>query len=383
MSSAIDLTVAPLEELARRRSEKWAGQEAGVLAMTVAEMDFPLAPPVAAAVQAALDRDDLGYASAATAAAMAEALAGFAERRLDWRVDPAQVQPIPDVVVGFVELCRALVPPGGKVALATPAYPPFFSELPQAGLGLAELPLDERGDFDLAELEAALRDGARALILVNPQNPTGRVLPRPALERIAELCAEHEAWVIADEIHAPLVLAGATHTPWLEVSEAAREFGFSLFSASKAFNLAGLKAAQLVTASARAREATARLPRLSGHAGLLGVLAAEAAFREGDAWLDAVLAQLAANRERLGAALAARLPEIRWTPPEGTYLAWLDCRGLGLGPEDPAARFLLRGRVALSPGPAYGEAGAGFARLNFGTSPELLDEAVRRIAASL
>jgi cystathionine beta-lyase len=375
--------VPPLAELQRRRSEKWAGQEDGVLAMTVAEMDFPLAAAVAAAVREAVDRDDLGYASSASAASLAAALASFAARRLDWRVDPEQVRPLPDVIVGFVELCRALVPAGGTVALATPAYPPFFSELPQAGLRIAALPLDREGEFDLGDLEAALREGARALILVNPQNPTGRVVPRERLERIAALCAEREVWVIADEIHAPLVLPGATHTPWLEVSDAAREFGFSLFSASKAFNLAGLKAAQLVTASARAREAAGKLPRLASHAGLLGVLAAEAAFRAGDAWLDAVLAQLAENRERLGAALAAQVPRIRWVPPQGTYLAWLDCRDLGLGGEDPAARFLARGRVALSPGPAYGSAGAGFARLNFATSPELVEEAVRRIAASL
>jgi cystathionine beta-lyase len=383
MSEAIDLTVPPLAELGRRRSEKWAGQEAGVLAMTVAEMDFPLAPPVARAVREALERDDLGYASGAAAAAMAEALVGFGRRRMGWEIDPAQVTPIPDVVVGFVELCRALVPAGGTVALPTPAYPPFFSELPQAGLRIVELPLDASGEFALDDLRTALREGARALILVNPQNPTGRVVPRERLAAIAELCAEHEAWAIADGIHAPLVLPGATHTPWLEVSEAAREFGFSLFSASKAFNLAGLKAAQLLTASARARAATARLPRLSGHAGLLGVLAAEAAFREGDSWLDAVLALLAKNRERLGAALDAQVPGIRWTTPQGTYLAWLDCRGLGLEGEDPAARFLRGGRVALSPGPAYGSAGAGFARLNFATSGELVEEAVRRIAAAL
>jgi len=208
------------------------------------------------------------------------------------------------------------------------------------------------------------------------------VLSRATLERVAELCAEREAWVIADEIHAPLVLPGATHTPWLEVSDAAREWGVSLVSASKAFNLAGLKAAQLVTASARAREAVAALPDHAFHAGMLGVLAAEAAFREGDEWLDAVTAVLAANRERLGAALAAELPGVRWAPPEGTYLAWLDCRELGLG-EDPAAHFLERARVALSPGPHYGSAGAGFARLNFATGPELLDEALARLAAAL
>ncbi len=381
MSAEIDLAVPPLEALERRRSAKWSGQPDGVVSMTVAEMDFPLAAPVAAAVRAAVDRDDLGYAPAETAP-LAEALAGFAARRLGWRVDPEQVLPVPDVIVGFVELCRALLRPGDAIALATPAYPPFFSELPAAGLRIAELPLDPGGDLDLDALEAALRGGARALILVNPQNPTGRVAPRATLERVAELCAEREAWVIADEIHAPLVLPGATHTPWLEVSDAAREFGFSLISASKAFNLAGLKAAQLVTASARAREAAATLPHHAFHAGMLGVLAAEAAFAEGDEWLDAVLARLAANRERLGAALAAELPGVRWTPPEGTYLGWLDCRGLGLG-EDPATHFLAAARVALSPGPAYGAAGAGFARLNFATGPELLDEAVRRIVASL
>ncbi|HEX2392772.1 MAG TPA: aminotransferase class I/II-fold pyridoxal phosphate-dependent enzyme, partial [Solirubrobacterales bacterium] len=201
---AVDLSVPPLAELQRRRSEKWAGQENGVLAMTVAEMDFPLAPPVAAAVRAALDRHDLGYASLSATGAMAEALAGFAARRLGWQIDAGQVQPLPDVIVGFVELCRTLVPPGGAVALATPAYPPFFSELPAAGLRIAELPLDSGGELALGDLGAALRGGARALILVNPQNPTGRAVPRKRLERIAELCAEHEAWVIADEIHAPL-----------------------------------------------------------------------------------------------------------------------------------------------------------------------------------
>jgi cystathionine beta-lyase len=381
VSPGIDLTVPPLEVLERRRSAKWSMQPPGVIAMTVAEMDFPLAAPVAAAVRAAVDRDDLGYAPADTAP-LAAAFAAFAARRLGWRVDPERVLPIPDVIVGFVELCRALVPPGGSVALATPAYPPFFSELPAAGLRIAELPLGAGGELDPGALEATLRDGARALILVNPQNPTGRVAPRATLERIADLCAEREAWVIADEIHAPLVLPGATHTPWLEVSDAAREWGVSLISASKAFNLAGLKAAQLVTASARAREAVATLPGHAFHAGMLGVVAAEAAFREGDEWLDAVLARLAANRERLGAALAAQLPGVRWDPPEGTYLAWLDCRELGLG-EDPAAHFLERGRVALSPGPRYGSAGAGFARLNFATGPELLDEALARLAASL
>jgi cystathionine beta-lyase len=381
MSPSVDLRVPPLQSLQARRSAKWSGQEPDVLAMTIAEMDFPIAAPIAAALRAAIERHDLGYAPS-DPVALQEAFAGFAARRMGWTVDPEQVSLIPDVVVGVRELCGALLQPGDTVALATPAYPPFFSVLPGAGLEIAELATDAAGEFELDELEAALRAGARALILVNPHNPSGRVIPRGRLERIAELCAEREAWVLADEIHAPLVLPGAAHTPWLELSDAAREFGIVLTSASKAFNLAGLKAAQLVTASPRARAAVALLPPLAGASGLLGVVAAEAAFGAGDEWLDAVLAQLAANRDLLARTLAAELPAVRFTPPEGTYLAWLDCRALEL-PEDPAAHFLARGRVALSPGPSYGAAGAGFARLNFATGPELLAEGARRMAASL
>ena len=188
------------------------------------------------------------------------------------------------------------------------------------------------------------------LVLANPHNPTGRVPSHQELAELAERCAERGVWVLADEIHAPLTLAGARHTPWLEVSDAAREYGIALTSASKAFNLAGLKAALVVTASDRARAAVARLPPLSDRAGLLGVIAAEAAFNDGDEWLDAVLAQLDANRAQLGQALRA-LPGIAWTPPDATYLAWLDCRALGLGDEPagdvPGSRT---GRVQPRPG---------------------------------
>lgn len=377
--SGIDLNVPTIAELGARRSEKWAAEEPGVLAMTVAEMDFPPAPAVAAVLRAAVDRGDLGY-PAADLSRLNRALVGFAGRRLGWEVDSEQVTLAPDVVVAALALLEVLLEPGDEVGLAVPAYPPFFSELPRIGLSLRELKLDEDADLDLAEFEAALRGGLKALVLVNPHNPTGRVIPREQLEQIAALCAEHGAWVISDEIHAPLVLPGAEHVPWLEVSEAAREVGFVLTSASKAFNLAGLKAAHIVTASGPARDVVAGLPGIGHAAGLFGVLASEAAFEEGDEWLDAVLVQLTANRDLLGAALMEMVPGVSWTPPQGTYLAWLDCRRLGLG-EDPAAAFLRGGRVALGSGPRYG--GAGFVRLNFATGPELVAEGVRRMAAAL
>jgi cysteine-S-conjugate beta-lyase len=377
----VRLDVPDLTALQARRSEKWSRHGAGVLASTTAEMDFALAPPVAEALRAAIDRHDLGYAPA-TPRRLAEAFAGFAARRLRWTVEPGQVTLVPDVMAGIVELSRVLAAPGQTVAFATPAYPPFYTDLPQARVRLREVPLRTDRTLDANSLEVALRAGARVVVLANPHNPTGHVLSRAELERIAETCAAHDAWVLADEIHAPLVLEGATHTPWLDVSDAARERGIALTSASKAFNVAGLKAAVAVTASATAREAMARLPELADRAGLLGVVAAEAAFSDGDEWLDAVLAQLTANRALLGERLARDLPDVCWTPPAGTYLAWLDCRALGLG-DEPAATFLERGRVALMRGLDFGPAGAGHVRLNFGTSPELVDEMVRRMAAAL
>jgi cysteine-S-conjugate beta-lyase len=378
---AVDLRVPDLATLHQRRSEKWSGHQPDVLASTVAEMDFPLAPEITAALHEAIDRHDLGYTPPADTG-LPTAFASFARRRLDWAVDPDQITLVPDVMAGLIELSRALVAPGEQVAFFTPAYPPFFNELPQAGVKLAQLPLTAGGEADLDTLEASFAGGVRILVLTNPHNPTGQIVPQPVLEQIADLCVGYAAWVLADEIHAPLVLEGATYTPWLEVSDAARECGIALTSASKAFNVAGLKAALVITASDRARDVVRRLPLLTDRVGLLGVIAAEAAFLHGDGWLDAVRKQLAVNRRLLGQLLEAQLPDITWRPPEASYVAWLDCRALSLG-DDPAATFLDRGRIALSRGLDYGREGAGFVRLNFGTSPEHVTDAIMRMARAV
>jgi cystathionine beta-lyase len=343
-------------------------------------MDFPLATEITGALHAAIDRHDLGY-TPPTGTQLPAAFANFARRRLSWTVDQDQITLVPDVMAGLIELCRVLLQPGEQVAFFTPAYPPFFDGLPQARVRLVHLPLGPGNVVDLEALEAALIRRIRALILTNPHNPTGRVLPRTELEQIAELCARYDCWVLADEIHAPLVLQGATHTPWLEVSDAAREHGIALTSASKAFNVAGLKTALLITATERARQAVRRVPPLTDRVGILGVIAAEAGFSQGDRWLDAVRDQLAGNRQLLGDLLAAELPKIKWKPPEASYLAWLDCRALPFG-DNPAEVFFAQGRIALSPGLDYGQEGAGFVRLNFGTSPEHLTESVRRMAVT-
>jgi cystathionine beta-lyase len=313
---------------------------------------------------------------------LCEAFAGFAARRLGWTVDPEQVTVVPDVMVGLVELCRRIAEPGELVAFATPAYPPFFAELSAAGMRLACIGLTAEGSIDLDELDDVLARGVQALVLANPHNPTGHVFGRAELQAIAERCASTQTWVLADEIHAPLVLSGATHVPWLEVSEAARRFGVSLTSASKAFNLSALKTALMVTAHEAARTLVQSIGPQHDHTGLLGQIAAEAAFRDGDEWLDAVLLQLDRNRAQLHEDLAERVPQIRWRPPQATYLAWLDCTRLGLG-EEPAAAFLDRGRLALGRGLDYGQPGAGHVRLNFATSPEHLTDAIDRMSATL
>ncbi|KAA0267922.1 MAG: aminotransferase class I/II-fold pyridoxal phosphate-dependent enzyme [Acidobacteria bacterium] len=355
-----ELTDLALDRLRARRSVKWSRFGPDVLPAWVAEMDFPLAPPVSAALAEAVGRDDTGYADPA-AAGLAAALAGFLDRRHGWEIDTGQVIATGEVVAGLTELLRTLLAPGDGVIVSPPVYHPFFSLVGEAGCGLVEVPLGPGHRLDLDGIDAAFTAGARAILLCNPQNPTGAAAASTELAALAELAAAHEGWVLADEIHAPLALPGARHVPFL---------------------LAGLGCAQIVTAGEPARSAAAGLPAGARHCGHLGALAAAAAYRDGDAWLDSVVAVLAHNRELLGALLAELLPDARWAPPAAGYLAWIDLGAYDLGP-DPAAPILERGRLALSSGPMFGRGGDGHVRLNAGTSPGLLRVAVERIAATV
>lgn len=376
----IDLRVPAIAEMHNRRSAKWARYGPDVLSAALAEMDYPIAGPIAEALKYAISRSDLGYTQPAPPS-LTRAFAGFAERRLGWSPDQDQVILIPDVMSGVREVCRLVLRTGDAVALPTPSYGPFFSELQRLGARLIEVPLEPDGGLNLDALETALAQGPRLFVLVNPHNPTGRVFDRGELTAIAEKCVARDIWVVSDEIHAPLTLPGGVHTPWLAVSDASRHCGIVLTSATKTFNITALKAALIVTASDRARDLMTQLPAIHDRASMLGVVATEVAFTECDAWLDAVISALDDNRARLDCDLAREIPEIAWHPPDATYLAWLDCRRLGLG-DDPATTFLERGRVALSSGLQYGAAGKGHVRLNLATSGELVSEAVARMSAS-
>lgn len=374
------LEALTLDDLRRRTSIKWRRYPPDVLPLWVAEMDVPLADPVARAITAAAELGDTGYP---VGLPYAQALAEFAERRWGWKFDPAATAIVPDVMLGVVEVLKLLTGPGDAVVVNPPVYPPFFPFIEHLDRRVVLAPLGQDGRLDLDSLSAAFglatAGGARAAyLLCSPHNPTGTVHTRDELSAVAALAGRVGVRVVADEIHAPIVYDEAQFVPYLEVDDA----GIALHSASKAWNLAGLKAA-LAVAGAAATDDLARMPDEVSHGpSHVGVLAHCAALREGGPWLDAVLAGLDENRRLLSDLLAEHLPAVRYRMPEGTYLAWLDCRGLELG-DDPAAPFLERGRVALNPGPQFGAGGAGHARLNLATSRHVLTDAARRMAASV
>jgi cysteine-S-conjugate beta-lyase len=372
-----------LDQLRRKTGFKWRAYPPDVLPAFVAEMDFDIAQPVKDAVTALMAAGDCGYAEKGE---LGEAFAGFARDRLDWSPDPELVFPIPDVMTGIAEALTALTPPGSAVAISPPVYAPFFFRIALLGRRVAEAPLRPRPvpggtayDLDLDVLDRVLAaDDVRAYLLCSPHNPVGRVWSREDLLGVAEVCARHDTALLVDEIHAPLALTGARHVPFLSLDHPVTERVIAFTSATKGWNFPGLKCGVAVAGSAAAAAVLAERwdALLAAH---LGIQATIAAMTDGRPWLDAALGQLDHNRELLAGLLAEHLPAVRYVPPQASFLAWLDCRELGLG-DDPAAAFLERGRVALNSGPDFGSPGRGHARLNIGTSPELLTEAVRRMA---
>ncbi|WP_433454781.1 MalY/PatB family protein [Streptomyces sp. CA-142005] len=372
-----------LDQLRRRTSMKWRTYSEDVLPLWVAEMDVSLAGPVVRAVTDALALGDTGYPAGT---AYAEALAAFAAQRWNWDgIAVERTAIVPDVMLGVVEMIRLVTGPGDPVVVNPPVYPPFFQFVAHMDRRVVEAPLGAGLRIDPAALEEAFRQaaaatGRAAFLLCSPHNPTGTVHTADELAAVAALAERYGVRVVADEIHAPLVAPGVPFVPYLSVPGAER--GLSLMSASKGWNLAGLKAA-LALAGPKAATDLDRLPEEVGHGpSHVGVIAHTAALREATGWLDALLAGLETNRSLLAGLLAEHLPAIRLHPAEATYLAWLDCRALGLG-DDPAQVFLDRGRVALSSGLPFGSGGAGHVRLNLATSPDILTEGIRRMAAAL
>jgi cystathionine beta-lyase len=364
----------PDDDLRAAFSIKWTLPPEGVLPAFVAEMDARPCPPVLDAVRGAVERGTFGYPPFDTVNGVREAFAGFAAARYGWHVDPSLVISTGDVMAGVRFVLETLCEPA-PVVVPVPSYPPLLHVVPLTGRAVVTVPaLDGERRLDVGAIEAAFADGARTLLLSHPHNPIGRAWTRPELEALRDAALRHGARVISDEIHAPLVLPGAVHVPYAAIDGTA-EHVTTVTSASKAFNVPGVKCAQIVVGTAADGATLGAVHFVANHGvSPIGLVASVAAYADGGPWLDGVVAALADRREQLTHLLAERLPAVRWTPPEATYLAWLDLAGLGLA--DPVGQALEAGRVMLSRGPDFGPGFEQCTRLAFATSAERLERIV-------
>jgi cystathionine beta-lyase len=374
-----------LDRLRARSGAKWH-KNPGLLNAWVADMDLPPSPIVAEAIRRRADADDLGYPDWGWPDPHSPVCELFAERaasRYGWRFDIGHVREFCDVVQGVQATLMVATQPGDGVVLHTPSYPPLWHSLADMGRRQIDVPasIDTAGvHFDHDALEARLEhEPARVLLLCHPHNPTGHRFTRAELERLVGIAHRFDLLIISDEIHADLTF-GSRHIPIASIDGAA-DRTVTLHSASKAFNLAGMRHALACVGSAEVRRQFAALPdHLLGAVNLIAAEVTEAVWRNGDVWLDAVMAHLDRNRHLAADLLRQHLPGIVHRPSEATYLAWLDCRGLGMG-DAPVDEFRRRG-VELSDGNDFGPLGAGHVRLNTATSASVLELIVRTMAAA-
>ncbi|MBM7808872.1 cystathionine beta-lyase [Geodermatophilus bullaregiensis] len=369
-------------ELRARGGLKWT-RYPGALGAWVAEMDLGHAPAITRALHDAVDRGLLGYLPDWLAADLSRAWADFARDRYGWDVPPERVRPLADVLAGLEAAITWFTTPGSPVVLPTPAYMPFLELPPALGREVLQVPMARDGVrfvYDLDALGAAFAAGGELLVLCNPHNPIGRVLEPAEMLAVAEVVDRHGGRVFADEIHAPLVFGPHRHVPYASLGELTAGHTVTATSASKAWDLPGLKCAQLVLSADADAE---RWARVGGHAehgaSTLGVVANVAAYTEGREWLDGALATLDGSRRLLSGLVAEHLPGVRYTPPEGTYLAWLE----GLDVDEPGGFFLQRAGVALVDGARCGDAGRGAVRLNVATPEPVLVRVVEAMGAAL
>lgn len=371
--------------LDRPESRKWS-LHPGSIGAWVAEMDFGVPEPVADALHRAVRDENLGYLSPALAASLGDATAGWMSQAYGWQVDPDRVHPVSDVMAALGVAVTEYSPAGSPVIVPTPAYMPFLTYLPTLGHPVVEVPgveSDGRWHHDLERIDEAFAAGARTLIVCNPHNPTGSVIERDELLALAAIVERHGGRVFADEIHAPLRFDGREHVPYASLSDATAAHTITGTSASKAWNLAGLKAAQLITSNDVDQEAYRRFGFAVQHgASTLGVIAAAAAYREGGPWLADILRYLDAERREIGPLLEEHIPGAVYRMPEATYLAWIDTSALDI-PGPPAAFFRERAGVVLTEGALLGRGYERFVRFVFATPRPILRAAIEQMGAAV
>jgi cysteine-S-conjugate beta-lyase len=366
-------------------SNKWHKYGPDVLPLWVADMDFLSPPAVIAALRARVDHGVFGYLREG-APELVEVFTERCRKRYGWDVPPDAVMLMPGVNPANNVAARAVCEAGDGIVIQAPTYPPLQRVPLNVGL-VVRYPAVVRGatryEVDFDAFERSIRPATKAFLLCNPHNPVGRVYTRPELERFAEICLRHGLAVIADEIHCDLVYTGHEHVPMASLDPEVAARTLTLMAPSKTFNQAGLKASVAIVTDPALRERFqgARKDMVQPTANVLGYTAMVAAYRDGGPWHDALLRYLEASRDFLAQYVTRHLPGVTMLKPEGTYLAWLDCRQTGIA--DPFTHFLQRAKVALSDGKTFGAAGDGFVRLNFGTPRAILAEALGRMAEAL
>ncbi|MFF4806108.1 MalY/PatB family protein [Streptomyces sp. NPDC001351] len=392
MTSETSRLVAGFDDLDRdwlrgRGSVKWHRPGPDVLPAWVADMDFPIPPAVVTALHDAADRRDLGYPDWPHGSPLRTAFARRMTERYGWAATAERVREQTDLIQCLQLILHLATSEGDAVAIQTPNYPPFLATLETMGRRAVPIPMkdtDEGWRMDFAALDAAVRHAAcKVLVLVNPHNPTGRVLTRQELEEVAAIARRHDLLVVSDEIHAELTYAPHQHIPFASLSSDAAQRTVTLTSATKAFNLAAIRCAVTHYGPDRLLALRdAQPPDLYGTVSPLGVVATEAAWRDGDAWQRDLLTVLDRNRRRLSEVLRALMPRLRHHPPEATYLAWIDTRPLDLD-EPPTERVLKAGNVLLDGGTPFGPGADAFLRVNFATSQAVLEDILTGLTRAL
>lgn len=370
---------------------KWNRYDDDVLAMWVAEMDFPVAQPILEALDERLQHAVFGYPDThehlSPYPELREMLAERMLTKYNWQVAPNEVLFLPGVIAGLNLTCQTVGKPGEGVLIQTPVYPPFFHTASNANMILQEAPLglqiDGRYEIDWDAFEAAITDQTRLFVLCNPHNPVGRVFRREELEHMAEICLRKRVVICSDEIHCDLLFQGQRHIPMASLDREIAMNSVTLMSPTKTYNVAGLQCSFAIVQNKELREKLVQMKRgLVMWVNLMGLTAALAAYRDGQEWLDQVLLYLEENRDYLFDTIRTDFPEISMTRPEGTYLAWLNCRDSGIQ-GNPYEFFLREARVAFNDGPNFGKDGEGFVRLNFACTRAVLTQALERMKTAL
>lgn len=366
-------------------SLKWGLYGDDVLPLWVADMDFTSPPEVIAALQERVAHGVFGYARESQE--LKEAITARMETLYHWHIAPDDIILLPGVVAGFNLVAQAVTQPGESILMQPPVYPPFFKAPKYAGARAVfnSIGKTEQGEYrvNLEDFSAAVEEDTRLFMLCNPHNPIGRVFSREELLGMADICLRRGVVICSDEIHSDLVYTGYQHIPIASLDPEIAASTVTLLAPSKTYNIAGLECSALICTNPELKKRLQHARRgLLGSVNLMGATAGVAAYRHGGAWLREVLNTLEANRDYLMGFLSAKIPQIKMTKPEATYLAWLDCGALGLA-GSPAKYFLEHARVALNEGEEFGEPGKGFVRLNFGCSRETLQAALERMVSVL